>query len=132
MEFKLAYKTYSYGWSLSNFKRFYDATKLDLPTVLQEYIICYSELQGESQMARHVAMSKLYSRDVAAKLFHSIVDKDLNIPLDEFDDATFRTSWLQLESVDGFSEEYPMILLSIAMAFNDYVQSNIHVKKKLT
>jgi len=132
MEFKLAYKSYKYGWSLSNFKRFFDATGLDLSTVLQDYIQAYASDVEQSKVAKHVELSKLYSRDIASNIFYSITDKELNVPLDEFDDATFRTSWFQTESIDGFSEEYPMVLLSIALAFNDYIQANIHVKKKDT
>tara|TARA_R110002050_G_scaffold148049_1_gene274241 strand:- start:616 stop:1020 length:405 start_codon:yes stop_codon:yes gene_type:complete len=130
MEFKLAYKSYQYGWSLSKFKRFFDATGLDLSTVLQDYIQAYATDVEQSKVAKHVQLSKLYSRDIASNIFYCITDQSLNVPLAEFDDATFMTSWFQTESVDGFSEEYPMVLLSVALAFNDYIQANIHVKKK--
>ena len=130
MEFKLAYKSYKCGWSLAAFKRFYDATGLDLSTVLQDYIQAYASTTEQSKVSQHVTLSKLYSRDIASNVFYCITDESLNVPLDEFDDATFRTSWFQTERVDGFSEEYPAVLLKIALDFNEYIQANIHVKKK--
>ncbi len=130
MEFKLAYKSYKYSYDNIVYKRFYDATGLNLAVVMQKYIQCAFKSQEKSKLDVHLDLLQLYDRSIISQLFYSIVDQDLNIPLDEFDDATFRTQWFQNESVDGFSDEYTSVLLNIAYDCNNYVQKNIHVKKK--
>ena len=130
MEFKLAYKTYSYGISLASCKRFTDACGLSLHNVLMDYIGAFTELQGETELKRVSTLSKLYDRKVACDLFHSITDKELSIPVEEFDDATYRTAWVQEAPVDGFSEPYPLVICGIAMDVHKYITDNIHVKKK--
>ncbi len=130
MEFKLAYKSYKYSYDNIVYKRFYDDTGLNLAVVLQKYIQCAHKNQEKSKLDLHLDLLQLYDRSVISQLFYSIVDQDLNIPLDEFDDATFRTQWFQNESVDDFSDEYTAVLLNIAYDCNNYVQKNIHVKKK--
>ena len=130
MEFKLAYKSYKYSYDNIVYKRFLDATGLNLAVVLQKYIEYAIQNKAESGISVHIGLSELYDRGIISQLFYSIVDKGLNIPLDEFDDATFRTQWFQTSRVDGFSEEYTSVVLKIAHDCNEYVQKNIHVKKK--
>ena len=130
MEFKLCYKAYGFGMSLASCKGFTDSTGLDLHSVLMDYVHAYTELVEQSELNKLCALSKLYSRDIACKLFFSITNKDLSIPLEEFDDATYRTSWVQSSRVDGFSEPWPLVLVGVAMDINKYISENIHVKKK--
>ena len=130
MQFKLCYKEYDFGMSLASCKGFTDSTGLDLHCVLMDYILAYTELVGQSELNKLSTLGKLYSRDIACKLFSAITNKDLNIPLEEFEDATYRTSWVQSSRVDGFSEPWPLVLVSIAMDINKYIGENIHVKKK--
>lgn len=130
MQFKLAYKAYNFGMSLASCKRFTDSTGLDLHCVLMDYIHAYTAQVGQSELNKVTALGKLYTRDIACKLFHAITDKDDSINIEEFDDATYRTSWVQSSRVDGFSEPWPLVIVSIAMDINEYIGENIHVKKK--
>jgi hypothetical protein len=130
MEFKLAYKSYSYGMSLASCKRFTDATGLDLHPVLMGYIHKFTELKDASILDRLTQLSKLYSREVACHLFMSITDKESHATLEEFQDATFRVSWVQSSRDDDLSEPYPLVIVGIAMEVNRYINENIHVKKK--
>jgi hypothetical protein len=132
MDFKLAYKSYSFGISLASCKRFTDATGLDLHPVLMEYIHKFTELKEASILDRLTQLSKLYSREVACHLFMSITDKDSNATLDEFQDATFRVSWIQSKRDDDLSEPWPLVIVALAMEVNKYINDNIHVKKKDT
>ena len=130
MQFKLCYKTYGFGISLAACKGFTDSTSLDLHSVLMDYIHAYTDLVGESELSKLTALSKIYSRDIACKVFGAITDKAQNIPVEEFEDATYRTSWVQSSRVDGFSEPWPLVLVGVAMDINKYIAENIHVKKK--
>ena len=130
MNFKLAYKTYNFGISLASCKSFTDSTGLDLHCVLMDYIYTYTNLTGEPELKKVSELGKLYSRDIACNLFSAITDKELNIPIEEFQDATYRTSWVQSSNVDGFSEPWPLVIVGVAMDVNKYISENIHVKKK--
>ena len=130
MEFKLAYKSYRYSYNNEVHKRFEDATGLNMAVVLQAYMRCALSLQDKGKLDMHVELLKLYDRNIVSQLFYCITNESLNIPLDEFDDATFRTQWFQVATVDGFSDEYTSVILKMAYDCNDYVQNNIHVKKK--
>jgi len=130
MKFKLAYKSYSFGISLASSKRFTDNTGLSLHCVLMDYIVAYTELQGQIEAKRISELSKLYDRKIVCDLLHAITDDDLNIPLEEFEDATYRTSWVQSDAVDGFSEPWALVVCAIAFDVHDYISKNIHVKKK--
>lgn len=132
MEFKLAYKTYSFGMSLASCKRFTDATGLDLHPVLMDYIHKFTELKEASILDRLTQLSKLYSREVGCHLFASITDKESRVPLEEFQDATFRVSWIQSSPDGDLSEPWPLVIVAIAMDVNKYINDNLHVKKKDT
>ena len=130
MKFKLCYKTYDFGISLASCKGFTDSTGLDLHCVLMDYIYAYTDLADAPELNKVSTLGKLYSRDIACNLFSSITDKELNIPDEEFQDATYRTSWVQSSRIDGFSEPWPLVIVGVAMDINKYISENIHVKKK--
>ena len=45
---------------------------------------------------RLVSFSELYTRDIASKALHAIINESTDgIPLAEIEDATFRVSWMQ-------------------------------------
>lgn len=130
MKFKLAYKYYDFGISLASSRRFTEATGLSLHCVLMDYIVAYTETQGQIEAKRISIISKLYTRKIVCDLLHAITDENLKIPVEEFDDATYRTSWVQSEKVDGFSEPWALVICSIAFDVHNYISKNIHVKKK--
>ncbi len=132
MKFKLAYKEYPFSISLASCKRFTDASGLDLHPVMMDYIHKFTELKDASILDRLTQLSKLYSRDVACHLFMSITDKEKDIPLEEFQDATFRVSWIQSSRDDDLSEPWPLVIVALAMQVNKYINENLHVKKKDT
>ena len=132
MEFKLGYKTYPFSISLATCKRFTDATGLDLHDVLMDYIHAYSEVSSEKDLKKVSVMSKVHSRAIACEVFRAITDKDKEIPLSEFQDATYRTSWFRSEVIDEMSEPWPLVLVNVAMDVDKYINDNLHVKKKDT
>ena len=130
MEFKLGYKAYPFSISLATCKRFTDATGLDLHDVLMDYIHAYSEVSGDKELKKISVMSKVHSRATACNVFYALSDKEKEVPLAEFQDATYRTSWFRSEIVDEMSEPWPLVLVSVAMDVNKYINDNLHVKKK--
>lgn len=132
MELKLAYKTYSFGEPLGSTKAFTDDTGLCLQVVLQDYIIAYADNAALDELRKVSAMSKVYSREIACRAFHAIIDDSMGIPFEEIEDATHRTSWFQENRIDGFSEAWPIVLANAALDINEYIKKNIHVKKKGT
>lgn len=132
MEFKLAYKAYPFSMSLAACKRFTDATGLDLHDVLMDYIHAYTAVSKETDLKKVSVMSKLHSRAIACHVFHAISEKENSIKLEEFEDATYLTSWFRSEVVDGMSEPWPIVLVGVAMDVNNYINENLHVKKKDT
>lgn len=131
MKFKLAYKSYPFSITLGACKRFTDATGLDLHPVMMDYINKFTLLNESPLLEKLTEMSKLYSRDTACHLFASIVDQDKDIPLEEFQDGTFRVSWIQSDRDDDLSEPWPMVILDLALQVNTYINENLHVKKKV-
>lgn len=132
MEFKLGYKTYPFSISLATCKRFTDATGLDLHDVLMDYIHAYGEVSSEKDLKKVSLMSKVHSRAIACNVFYALSDKEKEIPLAEFQDATYLTSWFRSEIVDEMSEPWPLVLVGVAMDINKYINDNLHVKKKDT
>ncbi|PHS21821.1 MAG: hypothetical protein COA84_14930 [Robiginitomaculum sp.] len=132
MEFKLGYEVYPFGMSLAVCKRFTDATGLDLHPVLMDYINTFTELKDASILDRLTQLSKLYPREVGCHLFASITDTESRVPLEEFQDATFRVSWVQSSRDDDLSEPWPLVIVGLAMQVNKYINDNLHVKKKDT
>ena len=91
MEFKLAYKSYPFSISLGSCKRFTDSTGLDLHSVLMDYLHAFTSITRKPKVKTLELlchMSKVYSREVACKLFYAITDKSKEIPLEEFQDGT--------------------------------------------
>ena len=130
MEFKLGYKAYPFSISLATCKRFTDATGLDLHDVLMDYIHAYSEVSTEKDLKKVSVMSKVHSRAIACNVFYALSNKEKEIPLAEFQDATYLTSWFRSEVIDEMSEPWPLVLVSVAMDINKYINDNLHVKKK--
>ena len=130
MNFKLCYKTYPFSISLAACKRFTDATGLDLHSVLMDYIFEQTKMHEKPVLETLCSMSKVYSRDIACQLFYAITDKEKEIPLDEFQDATYRVSWVQSDRDDDLSEPWPLVIVGIALQVNKYINENLHVKKK--
>ena len=75
-------------------------------------------------------MSKVHSRAIACNVFYALSNKEKEIPLAEFQDATYLTSWFRSEVIDEMSEPWPLVLVSVAMDINKYINDNLHVKKK--
>ena len=130
MEFNLCYKTYPFSVSLATCKRFTDATGLDLHTVLMDYIHAYSQLSDIGELEKVNAMSKVYSRGIACQVFYALSNREKEIPLAEFEDATYRVSWFRTEVIDDMSEPWPLVMVAVAMDVNNYINQNLHVKKK--
>ena len=127
---KLCYKEYPFKISLNACKVFHDQTKLDLQTVFMEYIAhCHKTTEMELT-SRLVSFSNLYTRDIACKALHAIIDAASDgIPLSEIEDATFRVSWIANVRDDDISEPWPMVMLDAALQINDYFASNVQIKK---
>ena len=130
---KLCYKEYPFKISLKACKVFYDNTGLDLQTVFMKYIAVCHKTAGMELTERLVFFSELYTRDVASKALHAVIDAETDgVPLSEIEDGTFRVSWIQSTRDDDISEPWPMVMLDTAIQINDYFANNINVKKSDT
>jgi len=127
---KLCYKEYPFKISLNACKVFHDQTKLDLQTVFMKYIAhCHKTTEMELT-ERLVSFSELYTRDIASKALHVIINEAGDgVPLAEIEDATFRVSWIANIKDDDVSEPWPMVMLDTALQINSYFASNIQAKK---
>ena len=133
MQIKLCYKTYPIKLSVGANKAFTDSTGLDIQTVLQDYIAACSDSDGKSVMGKCVHLSKLYSRKIACKALHSLIDGACDgVPIEEIDDATFRVSWTLNNKPDDLSDPWPYVMLQAALTINEYQNKNLPEKKSDT
>jgi len=130
---KLCYKEYPLKMSLNACKVFFDKTGLDLQTVFMKYIAHCSNTSEMKLAERLVSFSELYTRDIASKALHAVIDEATDgIPLAEIEDATYRVGWFESANDDDISEPWPMVMLSTALEINNYFTSNTDVKKSDT
>lgn len=130
MELHLAYKKYPYKISLNACKVFFEQTGLDLQTVLLKYISEAANNKELSTPDRLVAFADLYSRDVACKAILCMIKEcDDSISIAEIEDATYRAGWLASNNDDGFSEPWPLLMVTIAMKIHEYFMENLNIKK---
>ena len=130
---KLCYKEYPFKMSLNACKVFFDKTGLDLQTVFMKYIAHCSNTNEMKLAERLVSFSELYTRDIASKALHAIIDEAIDgIPLAEIEDATYRVGWFENTKDDDISEPWPMVMLAAALEINNYFTSNTQVKKSDT
>ncbi len=127
---KLCYEEYKFKISLNACKVFYDQTGLDLQTVFMKYIAHCSKTNEMGLAERLVSFSELYTRDIACKALHAVIDAGSDsIPLAEIEDATYRVGWFENTKDDDMSEPWPMVMLATALQINDYFSDNTHIKK---
>jgi len=130
---KLCYKEYPFKVSLAACKVFHDKTGLDLQTVFMKYIAHCHKTSSMELTERLVSFSELYTRDIACKALHAVIDAATDgVPLAEIEDATFRVSWIANVKDDDISEPWPMVMLNTALEINTYFASNIQTKKPAT
>ena len=133
MEIKLAYKTYPFKISQGACKRFFEQTGLDLQTVFLTYICKFHSTDKMTTGDRLVALSNLYSRDIACKaMYHMIKEEKDGISISELEDATFRVSWVASDRDDDLSEPWPLVMVTAGLQINDYFTENLNVKKSDT
>ncbi len=112
-------------------KRFHDATKLDLWNTLLK--VLNEDVSGKqndlSVLNRIIKVTELVPFDVAATLFHSIIDKSLNVPLDEIRDGMYRVGWLPTEREGDMGEPYAYVLIKLAYDFNEQMMQEEPKKK---
>ncbi len=139
MEIKLCYKTYPVSVTLGAMKSFKDEVGQDLWTtiisVLSESEKCKRE--GVSILDRLIRVSKAIelkpestSFDVAAALFHSIIDKSLNVPLSEIRDGMLRCGMLPTERDGDMGEPYTYVIQKLAYDINERMERDIKDSKK--
>lgn len=127
---KLCYKEYDWKLTQGACKSFFDKTGLDLYTVFGDYIDASLNSQGETLIGRMQTFSKLHSRDIANKAFHSIISaENPDVKINEIEDATYRVSWQVSDRPDDLSEPWPLVMLSTAFAINEYMNKNLPKKK---
>ena len=128
---KLCYKEYDYKVSLEAAKKFFDKTGLDLQIVLAKYIEC-NHLKGQQTLlSRMISLGSLYTRDIVNHALHSTIKPcHKEVSFEEICDATFRVGWQLSERPDDLSEPYPIIMLALALEYNDYCNANIPGSKK--
>jgi hypothetical protein len=95
-----------------------------------KYIAHCHKTTGMELTERLVSFSELYTRDIACKALHAIIDAETDgVSLAEIEDATFRVSWIANIKDDDLSEPWPMVMLNTALEINSYFASNIQSKK---
>ena len=126
----LCYKSYEWKLTQGACKSFFDKTGLDLYTVFGDYINASLDSQGQTLIGRMQAFSKLYSRDIANKALHAIISaENIEVKINEIEDATYRVSWQISNRPDELSEPWPIVMYQTALAINDYMNKNIPKKK---
>lgn len=139
MEIKLCYKTYQVNPTLGAMKQFHDETGQDFWTTLLSVILeaekCKQE--GASVLDRLVRVSKALELkpnavafDVAANLFHCLIDKSLNIPLSEIRDGMFRCGWLPTDRDGDMGEPYTYVIQKLAYDINEAMERSVKDSKK--
>lgn len=130
MEFKLCYKSYPFKISQGSCKRFFEQTGLDLQTVFLTYICKFHETSKVNTGDRLVALSNLYSRDVACKaMYHMVKEEKDGVSIAELEDASFRVSWVSSDRDDDLSEPWPLVMVEIGLQISEYFTKNLNVKK---
>ena len=131
---KLCYKEYDYKISLAACKSFFDKTGLDLQIVLADYIRANMSEGNQTLLDRIVTLGKLYSREVVNYALHAVIKPCHDeVSIDEICDATYRVGWQLSDRPDQLSEPYPIVMLSLALDYNAYCNTNLpESKKKVT
>jgi len=130
MDFKLCYKTYPFKISQGACKRFFEKTGLDLQTVFLSYICTFHSSKELPTGERLVALSNIYSRDVACKALYEIIkEEQAGVSVAELEDATFRVGWVSSDRDDDLSEPWPLVMVEIGLKINDYFTEHLNVKK---
>lgn len=131
---KLCYK--EYDWKITNgaCKSFFDKTNLDLQIVLADYIISNMadiDKGAQSLLSRMVTLGKIYSRDVVNHALYSVIKPcNESVSFEEICDATYRVGWQLSDKPDDLGEPYPLIMLNLALDYNEYCNKNIPKAKK--
>lgn len=131
---KLCYKEYDWKITSGACKLFFDKTGLDLQIVLADYIVCNMsdrEKGGQTLLSRMVNLGKLYSRNIVNHALYSVIEKSNDgVSFDEICDATFRVGWQLSDRPSDLGEPYPIVMLNLALDYNEYCNKNIPESKK--
>lgn len=128
---KLCYK--KYDWKISNgaCRAFTEKTGEDLKGFFADYIVEYMKIpEGTTVFEKLEILRRVHSREDASFAFYVVIKAAQDgISLTEIEDATHRVGWVLSERPDDLSEPWPIEMLNLAFAVNDYLSKAIPKKK---
>ena len=127
----LCYKQYPYKMSLAAMKQFKQATGKDLWCTLIQFLECWHDSAGKSQLTRARKAYEVVDFETASHVFHSLIQaEDKSIPLIEIEDAMFKVGWLPNDHTGNMSDPYPLVLVALGHAINKQFEVDANAAKK--